>query len=198
MGMVHKENQQSSNRIKLNLNTVLNKIPCFYTNADQFRRTFPEFSIRVQNEQPMLIAIIEVKPKQSIDKLFPAEFSIDHIGDYDSPLHRNITNDTGRGILLYTNKALKAKEVEMQTEFQESIFAEIKLNNRDKLLVGCIYRSESGSEDNNMKLRVLIREAVSKTYSHVLLMGDFNYPDIDWSNWTTKSDNPESQEFKFI
>ena len=49
-----------------------------------------------------------------------------------------------------------------------------------------------------MKLRVLIREAVSKTYSHVLLMGDFNYPDIDWFNWTTKSDKPESQEFKFI
>ena len=80
----------------------------------------------------------------------------------------------------------------MQTEFQESIFAEIKLNNRDTLLVRSIYRSEIGSEDNNMKLRVLIREAVSKTYSHVLLIGDFNYPNIDWSKWTIKSDNLES------
>ena len=127
----------------------------------------------------MLIAVTEVKSKHSIDKQFPAEFSIDDTGDYDSPLHRNITNDTGRGILLYTHKSLKAKEVEMQTEFQESMFAEIKLNNRDKLLVGCIYRSESGSEDNNMKLRVVIREAVSKTYSHVILMGNFNYQDTD-------------------
>ena len=107
MGMIHKENQQSSNRTKLNLITVLSKIPCFYTNADQFRSKFPEFSIRVQNEQPMLIAITEVKPKHSIDKLFLAEFSIDHIGDYDSPLHRNITNDTGRGIVLYTNSIIQ-------------------------------------------------------------------------------------------
>ena len=64
----------------------------------------------------------------------------------------------------------------------------MKLNNTDKLLVGCIYRSESGSDDNNMKQRSLIREAVSKRYSHVSLMGDFNYFNIDWSNWTKKSE----------
>ena len=85
----------------------------------------------------------------------------------------------------------------MKTAFQESIFVEINLNNEDKLLVGCIYRSESGTIENNNNLRVLIREAVSKTYSHILLMGDFNYPDINWNNWTTKSENTESQEFKF-
>ena len=64
----------------------------------------------------------------------------------------------------------------------------MKINNTDKLLVGCIYRSESGSDNNNMKLRSLLGEAISKRYSHVLLMGDFNYPDMDWSNWTTKSE----------
>ena len=197
MGLVHKENQQSLNKLS-GSKTILHKIPCFYMNAHQFKRKFPEFCVRIQNEQPMLIAITEVKPKHSIDKLFPAEFSIEHIGDYDSLLHRNITNDTGRGLLIYAHKSLKAKEVEMLTDFQESLFAEIKLNNTDKLLVGCIYRSESGSDDNNNKLRLLIREAVSKKYSHVLLMGDFNYPDIDWTNWTTKSESTESQEFKFI
>ena len=40
-------------------------------------------------------------------------------------------------------------------------------------------------------LRSLIREASSKTYSHILLMGDFNYPNIDWNNWRTKSENTE-------
>ena len=42
----------------------------------------------------------------------------------------------------------------------------MKLNNTAKILVGCIYRSESGSDDNNMKMRSLIREAVSK-YIHM-------------------------------
>ena len=49
-----------------------------------------------------------------------------------------------------------------------------------------------------MKMKSHIREVVSKTLSYVLLMGDFNYPDIDWSNWITKSECPDSQEFKFL
>ena len=109
---------------------------CSYTNADQFKRKFPELSVQFQNELTMLIAVIEVKPKYSIDKLLPAEFFIEHTGDLDSPLHRNITNDIGRSILLNTHKFLKAKEVEMQTESQESIPAEVKLNNTNYWLVG--------------------------------------------------------------
>ncbi|KAJ3595710.1 hypothetical protein NHX12_005013 [Muraenolepis orangiensis] len=34
-------------------------------------------------------------------------------------------------------------------------------------------------------------------YSRVLIAGDFNFPGIDWSSWTTKSDH-NSTEFKFI
>ena len=29
-------------------------------------------------------------------------------------------------------------------------------------------------------------------------MGNFNYPDMEWSNWTPKSENADSQEFRFI
>ena len=195
MGMVHKENQQ---KIRHPSRTRLHSLSCMYTNADQFRRKFPEFTVRINKEQPMIIGITEVKPKNSMDKLFPAEFSIDNIGDYDSPFCKNITTNIGRGILLYVHKQLQAKEVEMKTEFQEALFVEINLNEQDKLLVGCIYRSESGTEENNNNLRAMVREAASKSYSHILMMGDFNYPDINWKNWTTKSENTENQEFKFI
>ena len=169
-----------------------------YTNADQFWRKFPEFTVQINNEQPMLIGITEVKQKNSMEKLFPVEFSIGHIGEYDSSFHRNIATNIGKGILLYAHKPFGAKEVEMKTDFQESVFVEINLNYRDKLLVGCIYRSDNEAEENTNNLTSLIREAASKTYLHILLMGDFNYPNIDWNNWTTKSENTESQEFKFI
>ena len=36
------------------------------------------------------------------------------------------------------------------------------------------------SRENHDKLRDLIHEAVSRKTSHLLLMGDFNYNDIDW------------------
>ena len=37
----------------------------------------------------MLVRITEVKPKKSTDKLFSAEFSIEHVGECDSPFLRN-------------------------------------------------------------------------------------------------------------
>jgi methenyltetrahydromethanopterin cyclohydrolase len=63
----------------------------------------------------------------------------------------------------------------------------IFLRNRDKLLVGCIYKSLSSSDENHDKLNELLLH-VSKledSYTHVLLADDYNFPDIDWNSWTT-------------
>ena len=30
------------------------------------------------------------------------------------------------------------------------------------------------------------------------MVGDFNYPDIDWSSWTTTGDSTETDEYRFI
>ena len=85
--------------------------------------------------------------------------------------------------MLYIHKSLTAFKVDIlsDSDFSESVWCEISLRGTDKLLVGCIYRSPSSSKDNNKKLNDL----VSKTrfylkYSHYLIMGDFNYPEIDW------------------
>jgi hypothetical protein len=57
----------------------------------------------------------------------------------------------------------------------------------DKLLVGLVYRSPSNrTSENSDNMCSLISEATNKGYSHILIMGDFNYPDIDWENWNTK------------
>ena len=97
-GMVHQENKQKVKGTKSQPRNIINKISCMYTNVDQFHRKFPEFLIRVADERPMIIGITEVKPKNSSETLFSAEFAIDHIGEYDLPSHRNISNKIGRGI----------------------------------------------------------------------------------------------------
>ena len=75
----------------------------------------------------------------------------------------------------------------------------INLNNSDKLLVCLIYRSPSnGSQEYNKRLRDLLDEINSKGYSHILMMGDFNYPDIDWESWNSKGDSTETVEYRFI
>ena len=111
---------------------------------------------------------------------------------------KNIDREEGRGILLYINNIFGASEVEMDTTFEENLFVKIKLNN-DKLPIGIIYRSLSNKNmEHHNQLRKLIQEASNKHFSHILIMGDFNYPNIDWENCNSNGDSTESIEYKFI
>ena len=57
------------------------------------------------------------------------------------------------------------------------------MNNSKKILVGSIYRSPTSSRENNK----LLLQQLDRAYdiagdNRVLIMGDFNIPDIDWVN----------------
>ena len=60
-----------------------------------------------------------------------------------------MTEATGRGVIVYIHKSLKVISITMNTQFQESVWAEILLNSDDTMLVGVIYRSPGSSEANN-------------------------------------------------
>ena len=67
------------------------------------------------------------------------------------------------------------------------MWIEIALHASQKLLLGCIYRSPRSTYENNMKLLNAMQKACSKSGSYLLILGDFNYPDIDWANWNAHS-----------
>ncbi len=202
MGQKGCEDTSKEISVKLNSNKKtenkkMNKLPVMYSNADSLRNKLTEFHLRVQEKKPKIIGINEVKPKNSSNTLNEAEFNLDAVGDYDiTPL--NVDNNIGRGMLLYTSKDLNAKEVKMNTIFSENIFVKIKLTSEDWLLVGLIYRSDAGTEENNSNLRALISEATNKGFSHILIMGDFNYPTIDWNAWSTRGESTTSEEYLLI
>lgn len=59
----------------------------------------------------------------------------------------------------------------------------------DELLVGCIYKSPNSDKENLSLLNKMIIEASQmKQFSHLLIMGDFNYPKLDWTNWNSNGD----------
>ena len=70
----------------------------------------------------------------------------------------NVDNKKGRGIIIYVHKSLSAKIISCNTDFEESLWVEIPLLGCDKLLVGCIYRSESGTKENNDRLSTTLIE----------------------------------------
>ena len=92
-------------------------------------------------------------------------------------------------IAIYTKTNLHIGETTMTTEFHEDLWLIIKLKEGDQLLIGCIYRSPNSNRPNNASLRKLLEEAADKGSTHMIILGDFNYPEIDWCRWTTPGDD---------
>ena len=66
---------------------------------------------------------------------------------------------------------------------EDSIWCALSLHNCDRILIGLVYRSPNSSDVNNDKLLHLLQDLPALyPHTHLLLMGDFNFPDIDWSN----------------
>lgn len=170
-----------------------NNLPCFFTNADTLTNKMDELKTRILIHDAMIIGINEVLPKNSRYSPTNAEL---HIDGYDMFIN-NAGNDEGiRGTALYIRSELKATEVTMKTVFKEQIWVSMNLSGGNKLLVGCVYRSPSSSEENNRKLYDLITEAGERKYSHLVIMGDFNFKNIDWN--ANATDYKNKNEYKFV
>jgi hypothetical protein len=171
------------------------KLCCVYTNADSFMNKLQEFKLRYidgEEDTPDVIAVTEVMAKNVWYKLHKAELSIP---GYDM-FPDNFPPEKGRGVVMYVKQELKAVEVHMDTEFHENVWVSINLADKSRLLLGCIYKSPSSTEENHRHLNQLLLSVsgMQKTYNQTLIVGDFNFPGIDW----TVSRGRESIDSDFI
>ena len=81
--------------------------------------------------------------------------------------------------------------------FLESAWCVIRVSKNDKLLLGGIYRSSSGTDENNDNLLQLLNFVLTWNCKYVMVLGDFNYPEINWDTWTT-SRNVQHNSFKLL
>ena len=81
--------------------------------------------------------------------------------------------------------------------FQEACWCYVTLKQGDKLLIGAIYRSPSSTMPNTNRLIELINSTAQENLQYILIVGDFNFPSINWSNYYTLHmvDHPE---YRFI
>eukprot|EP00794_Sanderia_malayensis_P011225 gene11225-12404_t len=90
------------------------------------------------------------------------------------------------------NSFLPVQEVELKLDGYDlfsnvnGCWCEITLKEDDKLLIGCVYRSPNSVALNNSKLVTAFKKVINKrNFTHVLICGDFNIPEINWVDETT-------------
>ena len=105
----------------------------------------------------------------------------------------------GGGILLYVKDTLKSVRFNKLASvgFEQSIWCIVELKS-SRYLIGTCYRSPSSSAENGERLLELLDAAVKQSrVSNVMVIGDFNYPDIDYERFYVSA-GPHSEQQKFF
>ena len=137
----------------------------------------------IAGEEPDVIMLTEVIPKAQIIPISPALLAIPGYTMYTNfdPTSCGLGASGSRGVSIYVSAKLKASEIGLIGSFHEQLWVSISLSNSDKLLIGCIYRSPSGDNYASIaNLGDMLREVCSHSPSHLLVVGDFNVPQINW------------------
>lgn len=149
-----------------------------------------------QESPPDIISINEVKPKNFQRILNKSEYQIDgYVFKYN-----NLDNDnTTRGIAAYIKKSLTYSIINLSriskgTLPNEVMGIEINLANKQKMLFLIMYRSPNCSSLEDKYVNEFITATSSLKYQHIVVVGDFNHPKI---NWNTVSSSCE-KEMDFI
>ena len=69
----------------------------------------------------------------------------------------------------------------------ESVWCELTLQDKNCLLVGTVYRSLNSTAENDVLDNELLSR-MSEGRLHVLIVGDFNHPEINWTTESTPRD----------
>ena len=107
-------------------------------------------------------------------KIHSEEFRLD---EYEMITHPNVNNNNGRGSLLYVKKNLNYKQVTITAngkEFQEGLYAEIKLNANETILCACMHRRGESHDENNELVFQTLKYISNMGHSHISILGDFN------------------------
>lgn len=161
-------------------------MPCnvdiFYQNARGLRTKTLEFFSNVLSSSFPIIAISETWLGTEIPSsdFFPPTYTT-----FRRDRDFSETKQKGGGVLIAIDNSLKSVRRKDLETIEESIWLEINLERREKLLIGCFYLPPSISPASFHDVMSSIELVISSHSGHrIIVLGDFNAPGIDWSTLT--------------
>ncbi|VDP74126.1 unnamed protein product [Echinostoma caproni] len=84
----------------------------------------------------------------------------------------------GGGVLLYHRSNLQCKQIDIPDAAPDSLWCSLRLSKNDRCLTGVVYRPPASSDSANEILLQTMRNVLSLNFTHALIMGDFNCPNL--------------------
>jgi len=156
------------------------KLRCFYTNAQSLGNKQGELEILTQENKYDVIGITET--------WWDDAYSWNTELKGYNLFKRNRLNKRGGGVALYVREAYTSTEIQVSENGSpiEAVWVRIQgESNRKDTIIGVYYRPPGQSEDmDELYLHQVTK--LSGKYD-IVIMGDFNYPDICWETHSGKS-----------
>jgi len=140
---------------------------------------------------------VEVIPKAQVNPIDQARLSLPGFNAYYNfdPCLSNLGGSGSRGIAIFVKCSIRAHEFHDVEPFHEQLWLSVPLTNNDSLLLGCIYRSPSSDMLTSTSQLCGLLQSVASLSTHLLVCGDFNYPNIDWFTGCGQTSESCAQQF---
>jgi hypothetical protein len=168
------------------------QLTIWYTNATSLNNKIDELRLLLTIHKPDVVCITET--------WFKAESDV-NINDYN--IFRLDRATHGGGVCIYVKNTIMSNESNVarlnETDI-EQIWACLCFD-KQKLLIGCIYRPPNSTPSvNSLIVESIVsarKSCYQKLYSDVVITGDFNFNSIDWSDSACPyvTGDPQAQSF---
>ena len=152
---------------------------------------FSELRYYIQVHSVDVIALTEVQPKVTSFQIASEIYQIEGYSLFSSDLNH------GRGTLICIKEAIGATDFNITDTYQEYLWCKLSLASGDKLVISCIYRSPHWTAKIISKLYDMLINVCARNISHILILGDFNFKEIDW-NFLSYNVNETHPAYRFF
>ena len=158
----------------------------WYANAESLTNKHEEFLERIAECSPDIISVVETWVQSNESSVYYWTDEALELRGYTMIRKDNAAEIRG-GILVYVKEELEINTdigkhlSNLSSEFKESLWLNIKIE-ESTVLFGTVYKKPDSTISNDTLLREMIEEAAKQP--KVLIVGDFNYRQINWKENT--------------
>ncbi len=158
------------------------ELKCLYFNSRSVVNKTRELEVIASSKQYDLIAFTETWLNDSIsnNELLPSNKYYIHRRDREVP-------SRGGGVMLAVGSTLQSvRRTDLETN-AEILVCEIRPEAKKKFLCVVFYRPPSSKSEYMNCFKNFLRKASKTHISQLVILGDFNFPDINWSTGTNST-----------